>query len=115
MTPYLQSARVYVAPHFTGAGTRTKFLEAMAAGLPILTTRVGIEGIEATHEREVLIADDPVEMVKAIVRLLADPSTGRRLGAAARRLAEERYDWARCLAPLETLYAGLLPPKAEPW
>ena len=45
MLPHLHEATVYVAPHFTGAGTRTKLLEAMAAGLPIVTTTVGIEGI----------------------------------------------------------------------
>jgi glycosyltransferase involved in cell wall biosynthesis len=109
MLPHLQAATVFVAPHTTGAGTRTKLLEAMAAGLSIVTTRVGIEGIEASHDREVLIADDPAATVAAIVRLLAEPAERRRLGTAARRLAEERYDWSRCLAPLEDLYAGLLP------
>lgn len=109
MLSHLHAATVYVAPHETGAGTRTKLLEAMAAGLPIVTTRIGIEGIEATPEREVVIADDPTEAAGAVLRLLADPAARRRLGTAARRLVEERYDWPRCLAPLEALYAGLLP------
>ncbi len=113
MTPHLHAATVCAAPHLTGAGTRTKLLEAMAAGLPVVTTRVGIEGIEATHDREVLIADDPAATVTAVLRLLANPAERRRLGAAARRLVEERYDWSRCLAPLETLYAGLLPVRAS--
>lgn len=112
MTPHLHAATVYAAPHLTGAGTRTKLLEAMAAGLPVVTTRVGIEGIEATPGREVQIADDPAATVTAVLRLLANPAERRRLGAAARRLVEERYDWSRCLAPLETLYAGLLPARA---
>lgn len=108
MLPYLHDATVFVAPHATGAGTRTKLLEAMAAGLPIVTTRIGIEGIEAVHDREVLIADTPAAIVATILRLLGDPEERRRLGAAARRLAEERYDWPRCLAPLEGLYVRLL-------
>jgi glycosyltransferase involved in cell wall biosynthesis len=111
MVPYLHAATVYVAPHFTGAGTRTKLLEAMAAGLAIITTSVGIEGIEALHDREVLIANDLPSMIAAVLRLLGNPQARIRLGAAARRLVEERYDWSRCLAPLETLYAGLLPKK----
>jgi glycosyltransferase involved in cell wall biosynthesis len=113
MIPYLHAATVFVAPLATGAGTRTKLLEAMAAGLPIVTTRVGIEGIDASDGHQVLLADPPGAFTAAVLRLLADPAERRRLGAAARRLMEERYDWARCLAPLEALYAELLPPKAS--
>jgi glycosyltransferase involved in cell wall biosynthesis len=113
MLPHLHAATVYVAPIATGAGTRTKLLEAMAAGLAIVTTRVGIEGIDAIDGQQVLLADPPGAFTTAVLRLLADPAERRRLGAAARRLMEERYDWARCLAPLEVLYAELLPPKAS--
>lgn len=109
--PHLQAATVYVAPMTTGAGTRTKLLEALAVGLPVVTTRVGLEGIEAADGREVVLADDPAATIRAVRRLLTDPAARRRLGGAARRLAEERYDWPRCLAPLEELYAGLLPPR----
>ncbi|MFI5341329.1 MAG: glycosyltransferase family 4 protein [Candidatus Methylomirabilales bacterium] len=108
MLPHLHSAMVYVAPLATGAGTRTKLLEAMAAGLPIVTTRVGIEGIDAVDGQQVILADDPEAFTAAVLRLLADLVERRRLGGAARRLAEDRYDWSRCLAPLEPLYAQLL-------
>ncbi len=108
MIPHLHSATVYVAPLATGAGTRTKLLEAMAAGLPIVTTRVGIEGIDAVDGRQVILADDPEAFTAAVLRLLADLVERQRLGGAARRLAEDRYDWSRCLAPLEPLYTGLL-------
>lgn len=111
MVPHLHAATVYVAPHFTGAGTRTKLLEAMAAGLPIVTTSIGIEGIDAKHKQDVLLADDQSSLVEAILRVLGDPAKQGRLGANARRLVEERYDWSRCLTPLEALYAGLLPKK----
>jgi glycosyltransferase involved in cell wall biosynthesis len=111
MVPYLHAATVYVAPHFTGAGTRTKLLEAMAAGLAIVTTGIGIEGIEASPDREVVIANDLPSLVAAVLRLLGNPQERFRLGTAARRLMEERYDWPRCLAPLESLYAGLLSKK----
>lgn len=115
MVPYLRAATVYVAPHFTGAGTRTKLLEAMAAGLATVTTSIGIEGIDASHDREVVIADDLPSLVTAVLRLLGNPQARIRLGTAARRLMEERYDWSRCLAPLETLYAELLPKKVVAW
>ncbi|MFQ5744904.1 MAG: glycosyltransferase [Acidobacteriota bacterium] len=108
MTPYLQQASVYVAPLHTGAGTRTKLLEAMAAGLAIVTTRIGIEGIEAGDRREVVIADDNRQFVAEILRLISNQQERRRLGGAARGLAERRYDWSQCLAPLAELYETLL-------
>jgi glycosyltransferase involved in cell wall biosynthesis len=107
MVPHLHAATVYVAPHLTGAGTRTKLLEAMAAGLPIVTTNIGIEGIDAAHEREVLIADDPPSLVLAVARLLRDASACARLGAASRQLVVQKYDWPHCVAPLEALYMDL--------
>ncbi len=70
MAPYLHAGTVYVAPHFTGAGTRTKLLEAMAAGLAIVTTSIGIEGIEASPDREVVIANDLPSLVATVLRLL---------------------------------------------
>lgn len=108
MEPYLQTATVYVAPLATGAGTRTKLLEAMAAALPVVTTRVGIEGIDAVDRQQVLLADDLEDFTAAVLRLLANSTERSRLGAAARRLAEDRYDWPCCLAPLEGLYGGVL-------
>jgi glycosyltransferase involved in cell wall biosynthesis len=111
MLPHLHAATVYVAPLMTGAGTRTKLLEAMAAGLPIVTTGVGIEGIDAIDGHQVLLADPPGAFTAGVLRLLADPAERRQLGAAARRLAEARYDWSQCLAPLAPLYAELLSPR----
>jgi glycosyltransferase involved in cell wall biosynthesis len=111
MVPHLHAASVYVAPIATGAGTRTKLLEALAAGLPVVTTTVGIEGIEATDGHEVMIADTPEATTAAVLGILADPGGRRRLGVAARRLAEARYDWSQCLAPLAPLYAELLSPR----
>lgn len=107
MTDELHRATVYLAPHFTGAGTRTKILEAMASGLPIVTTTTGLEGIEARPGREVLVADDVQGLATSAITLLEDEQRRAELGDAARRLAEERFDWAHCLAPLGRLYEEL--------
>jgi polysaccharide biosynthesis protein PslH len=114
MVPHLRAATIYAAPHFTGAGTRTKLLEAMAAGCAVVTTSVGIEGIEAQPGRDVLVADDAPALSAAVARLLGDPDARRQLGAAARRLVEQRYDWSRCLAPLAALYEPMLTRKDGP-
>ena len=109
---HLRSATIYVAPHFTGPGTRTKLLEAMAAGLPIITTSVGIEGMKVQPGRDLLVADQPVDMIESIHTLLSSQSDRERFAHAARHMAEIWYDWSRCLWPLEPLYQNLLIPKA---
>ena len=112
MQVHLRAATIYVAPHFTGSGTRTKLLEAMAAGLPIITTSLGIEGMKVQPGRDLLIADQPVDMVESIQTLLASQPDRERFAQAARHMAEVWYDWSRCLWPLEPLYQNLLIPKA---
>jgi glycosyltransferase involved in cell wall biosynthesis len=108
MRPYLHDATVFAAPHFTGAGTRTKILEAMAAGLPVVTTSIGLQGIDAEAGREVVVADELSSLGEALSGLLTDPWMRADLGRAARHLIEARYDWDRCLAPLEGLYHSWL-------
>jgi glycosyltransferase involved in cell wall biosynthesis len=110
--PHLQAASIYVAPHFTRASARTKLLEAMAAGLPIITTPLGIEGIKAQAGRDLLIEDTAADIVESIHTLLASQTDRERFGRAARHLAEIKYDWSRCLWPLEPLYRDLLEEKA---
>lgn len=107
MTEELHRATVYLAPHFTGAGTRTKILEALASGLAIVTTTTGIEGIDAEADRHVLIADDIPGLATSAITLLDEERRRIELGDAARRLAETRYDWPRCLEPLGRWYRDM--------
>jgi len=112
MQVHLRAATIYVAPHFTGSENRTKLLEAMAAGLPIITTSLGIEGIKVQPGRDLLVADQPIDMIESIQTLLASQPDRERFAHAARHMAEVWYDWGRCLWPLEPLYQDLLAPKA---
>ncbi|ULA68503.1 MAG: Putative Glycosyl transferase, group 1 [Nitrospira sp.] len=112
MHVHLRAATIYVAPHFTGSGTRTKLLEAMAAGLPIITTSLGMEGMKVQPGRDLLVADQPTDMIESIQTLLASQPDRERFAQAARHMAEVWYDWSRCLWPLEPLYHNLLAPKA---
>lgn len=108
---HLREATMYVAPYLTGAGTRGKLLEAMAAGLPIITTSLGVEGMKVQPGRDVLVADQPGDIMESIQTLLASQPDRERFGQAARHMAEVWYDWSRCLWPLESLYQPLLAPK----
>jgi len=87
--------------------------EALAAGLPVVTTSTGIEGIDTVAGEDVVIADDTAATIAAVTRLLGAPHERRRLGVAARRLAERRYDWSVCLEPLGGLYDALVPARVR--
>jgi glycosyltransferase involved in cell wall biosynthesis len=90
--PYLSQATVLAVPLDTGGGTRLKILEAFAAGLPVVSTRVGAEGIAAEPGTHYVEAQRN-EFVTALTDLLARPAAGERLATAARALVGSRYDW----------------------
>ena len=71
---------------------RVKILDALARGLPVVTTTVGVEGIDTEDGRHVLVADNPEAFVRAVANVLRDADLAARLSAAGRALALERYD-----------------------
>ena len=93
MQDLLADASVEVVPLLQGGGTRLKILEAFAAGLPVVSTSIGAEGIDARDGEHLLLADDPAGLVRAVVRLLNDPELAFGLAVAGRDLAEARFDW----------------------
>ena len=94
MGPYFDRAHVVVVPILTGAGTRVKIVEAMAAGRAIVSTSLGWEGLPYVEPgRHLLVADQPAAFAQATVHLLRDPQARGSLAAAARQLAVERFDW----------------------
>lgn len=90
--PHLAEASVVAVALEAGGGTRLKILEAFAAGIPVVSTPVGCEGIAGAHGRELIVAERPA-FAAEIARLLDQPAVGRALAGAARRLAEQTYDW----------------------
>ena len=90
--PHLATASALVVPLMVGGGTRLKILEAFAAGLPVVSSPVGAEGIACRHEQHLLLAE-PEGMADAVIRLLTTPDLGHRLASEARRLAASTYDW----------------------
>jgi len=91
MRAEIAKAAVCVVPLRIGSGTRLKILEAAAMAKPIVSTRVGAEGLEFVDGEEIVIADEPAEFARAISDLLADPVRRRTMGLAARRRVEMQY------------------------
>ena len=85
------AADVVLIPLRFGGGLRIRLLEALACGRAIVATPVGIGGIEGRPGTHFAVADDPEGLAQAVAELLAHPEQAARLGAAGRRLVEERY------------------------
>ncbi len=92
LTPYCEVAGAFVVPLRAGGGMRVKILNAMAQGIPMVSTTLGAEGIRVEHGKHVLLADSPEAFAEATLRLLSDPQFGASLAAAARALVESAYD-----------------------
>ena len=107
--PYIAGATVYIVPMRIGGGVRLKLLEALALEAPVVSTRMGAEGVTGLCGGEhCLLADDPADFAAAVLHLIDDPALGRQLGAAGRALVRERYDWSVIVPRLEAIYQDLM-------
>lgn len=91
--PYLGRALVSVVPLRIAAGSRLKILESFAAGIPVVSTTFGAEGLEVIPGEHLLIADDENAFAKDCIRLLDDPLLRNNLAAAGKTLVSEKYEW----------------------
>lgn len=102
--PYVGKAAVYVVPLRVGGGTRLKVLDALAQGKAIVSTRVGCEGIAVSHDKDILIEDDPAAFAAQVNRLFSDAQARQSLARSARELAVSTYDWAAIGQELQRAY-----------
>ena len=91
--PYLEQASVAICPLFSGSGTRLKILEAFSAGVPVVATSRGAEGIEVIDGHHLLLANSAYEFGNAVHQLLSSAELCETLRAEARLLVEHNYDW----------------------
>lgn len=97
-------ASVFVAPIFWGSGVRIKLLEALAAGIPIVSTQLAAEGLDVSQSA--LLAERAPDFAAAIVRLLNDRPLRVRLGAAGPLVVQRDHDWHKLGARLAELYVS---------
>ena len=93
-------SRVSVAPLLFGSGMKVKVLDAMARGIPTVTTSVGAEGINIDQGTHLLVADAPEEMAKNISKLLVDQQLWDHLQQSSRQLIREHYTWDKLFAQM---------------
>lgn len=91
LRPYRNRARVFVSPARLGSGVRTKTLEAMASGLPVVSTSLGMAGIQAQNGFNCLVADTPDLFAQSVEWLLQDRSLGARIARNARALIQQKH------------------------
>jgi glycosyltransferase involved in cell wall biosynthesis len=106
--PYYRKALVAVAPLRIAGGTRLKILEAMAAGVPVVASRIGAEGLEVKPGQDLLVGDTPGEIAAAVSRLHGSPALWGQLSGRGRELVAARYDWAALGESLYHVHRDLL-------
>lgn len=102
--PYMERAQAYLCPMRDGGGTRLKILDALAMGVPIVATKMALEGIDVVAEREVLVAESPPEFVRQIVRLSRDAELWRRLHTNGRTFVESHFAWPVIRRQMESAF-----------
>jgi glycosyltransferase involved in cell wall biosynthesis len=107
LKPYMEQAALMVIPVRAGSGMRVRILEALALAMPLVTTTIGLEGIDARHGEEVLVADTVEDFAAAVTRLMGDADLQARLAKNGRRLAERAYDWRVVLSKLDQVIRPL--------
>ena len=91
--PFLHKCGMFVAPVRIGVGIRGKILEAMACGLPVITSELGAAGIGALNGVHLLTAESPEEFARCAEMIISDRKMSLDMSDRARRFVEEKYDW----------------------
>ena len=108
ISEYLNKCTVYICPLRIGGGTRLKILEAMAAGIPIVSTSIGAEGLDLTHGEHLLIADNPNDFAHSICSLLENQTLRQHMAQSARTFVEKKYAWKGIAKRQMELYETLV-------
>ena len=97
-------ASALAVPILSGGGVRVKILEAMAMGVPVVSTTIGCEGLNVRTGEHLLVADTPEAFAHAIAKILRDKALAVRLAQNARQLILEQYDAKAALQTLDAVY-----------
>ena len=105
--PFFLKATVFVAPLFIGGGIITKILDAMAAGLPVITSSIGNEGVDALPEIDLLIANTPEDFARKALLLMKDRNRWLACSENGKAFVHKHFDWEKTVQQIENDYRGL--------
>jgi len=112
--PYAHAAHAFVIPLLVGGGTRIKAFEAMAMGCPVLSTTIGMEGLDAEPDLHFVQRDTAADLAQALLSLLADAALRERLSRSARALVEARFGHKQVASVFEDICRRALMPALAP-
>jgi glycosyltransferase involved in cell wall biosynthesis len=105
--PFLATAGMLVVPLRIGGGSRLKILEALAMETPVVSTRVGAEGLRLTPGRDLAVADNPAEMTTAILDAIRQPDELQEAAESGRRRVLAHYSWDPLAERLDEVWRSL--------
>jgi glycosyltransferase involved in cell wall biosynthesis len=111
--PYLAESSIMAVPLRIGGGSRLKILEALAANLPVVSTRIGAEGLSLEPARHLIVVDEVKAMADQIVRCLRRPQEAYEMAARGRDFVRENYDWSVLAQKLERVWEACAKNKAR--
>jgi glycosyltransferase involved in cell wall biosynthesis len=109
--PFLHQCGAMAVPLRIGGGSRLKILEALAAECPVVSTKVGTEGLDLVRGRHLIEVDAPEDMAGALVQAIRDPQPIREMARLGRQLVADRYDWPILAEKLERIWLEQLDSK----
>lgn len=113
MVSELNKAQVAITPMQSGYGMHIKIIEAMACALPVITTTSGLGAIKATHEKNVIIADNASDFTRSCIKLLNDYGLAKKVGDNARDLVLKNYSWEMHVNKIRKIYGSIVESKRE--
>jgi glycosyltransferase involved in cell wall biosynthesis len=91
--PYMEEAALIIVPLRYGGGTKLKVLNSLAMGKAVVSTSIGIEGIDVSPGKNIIVEDTPKKFAESVIYLLENANIRKDIGSMGRRLIEEKYDW----------------------
>lgn len=106
--PYMREAAVFVVPIRIGGGTRLKIFEAMAMGLPVVSTTIGAEGLRVTDGNEIVLRDSPDRFSRSVISLLQDRHIASKTAETACRVVRDKFGWSSIAKQFEDIVVEVI-------